>query len=345
MKFPDSLFANNLRACNSFKISNDGKQAENELQHILDIMNSSYTVDNPLIKHNLCVFRGGENALQVFPSLLDIIPEARLNLVTYHLKNEDIEEAYALIKDLEPMKPQEFILKGVVNALKGQLHDSREHLKRAQNYFQIVGASTSECDTIPGRQCMASCYFLLRQFDDVLIYLKSIQSFFLNEESFNWNYGISLAAAGKYKEAEDALVLVQHDKNRNDPCYINWLARCFIMNGKPTSAWDLYMKMESSTSSEAVALLQLIANDCYRVGAFYHSARAFDMLERIDNNVEYWEGKKGACVGVFQLVLAGKEQPDMLRDIFTMLKSTNSPQVDYIIRTMKKGCKEHKIPV
>ena len=41
-----------------------------------------------------------------------------------------------------------------------------------------VGSSASECDTIPGRQCMASCFFLLKQFEDVLIYLKSIKSYF-----------------------------------------------------------------------------------------------------------------------------------------------------------------------
>ena len=39
----------------------------------------------------------------------------------------------------------------------------------------MVGASPSECDTIPGRQCMASCFFILKQFDDVLVYLKSIR--------------------------------------------------------------------------------------------------------------------------------------------------------------------------
>lgn len=53
-------------------------------------------------------------------------------------------------------------------------------LKLAQQYFQLVGASASHCDTIPGRQCMAMCFFLLKQFDDVLIYLKSIKvCFFL----------------------------------------------------------------------------------------------------------------------------------------------------------------------
>jgi intraflagellar transport protein 56 len=37
------------------------------------------------------------------------------------------------------------------------------------------------------------------------------------------------------------------------------------MNKKPRLAWELYLKME--TSSEAFSLLQLIANDCYKVGA------------------------------------------------------------------------------
>ena len=33
---------------------------------------------------------------------------------------DDIAEAYALIKDVEPCTPQEYILKGVVNAALGQ---------------------------------------------------------------------------------------------------------------------------------------------------------------------------------------------------------------------------------
>ena len=60
----------------------------------------------------------------------------------------------------------------------------------AQQLFQLVGASASECDTIPGRQCMASCFFLLKQFEDVLVYLKSIKAYFANDDDFNWNYGI-----------------------------------------------------------------------------------------------------------------------------------------------------------
>ena len=31
--------------------------------------------------------------------------------------------------------------------------------------------------------------------------------------------------------------------------------------------------------------------------------QAFDMLERLDPNPEYWEGKRGAAVGLFQVIL------------------------------------------
>ena len=94
--------------------------------------------------------------------MLDVFPEARLNLVIYHLKNEEIQEAFNLVKDLEPSVPREYIIKGVVHAIFGQNTESREHLKVAQNLFQLVGSSAQECDTIPGRQCMASCFFLLK---------------------------------------------------------------------------------------------------------------------------------------------------------------------------------------
>lgn len=51
---------------------------------------------------------------------------------------------------------------------------------------------------------MASCFFLLQQFDDVMIYLKSIKSFFENDDDFNWNHGITCAAVGEFKEAEES---------------------------------------------------------------------------------------------------------------------------------------------
>jgi intraflagellar transport protein 56 len=38
---------------------------------------------------------------------MEFVPEARLNLVIYYLRNDEIQEAFDLVKDLEPTTPQE----------------------------------------------------------------------------------------------------------------------------------------------------------------------------------------------------------------------------------------------
>ncbi|KAK7871507.1 hypothetical protein R5R35_010223 [Gryllus longicercus] len=341
-QYPDSAIAINLKACNHFRLYN-GKAAEAEFKSLMDQSSSSFSFGHDLIRHNLVVFRAGEGALQVLPPLVDVIPEARLNLVIFYLKQDDIREAYQLIKDLEPAVPQEYILKGVVNASLGQENRSREHVKIAQQYFQLVGSSASECDTIPGRQCMASCFFLLRQFEDVLLYLNSIKSYFFNDDCFNFNYAQAKCATGSYKEAEETFQLIQNEKIKNDYVYISLLARCYIMNKKAVQAWELYLKME--TSSESFSLLQLIANDCYKMGQFWFAAKAFDMLERLDPNPEYWEGKRGACVGVFQHIVAGQEPKDRLKDVIQLLRNTANSQVEQIIRIMKRWAKDNRINI
>ncbi len=59
---------------------------------------------------------------------------------------------------------------------------------------------------------MASCFFILKQFDDVLVYLKSIRPYFLNDDDFNWNYGLATGSAMDFKEAEEGLLNVQNEK-------------------------------------------------------------------------------------------------------------------------------------
>ncbi|GMI52571.1 hypothetical protein TeGR_g164 [Tetraparma gracilis] len=337
---PDSAVAINLKACNHFRLYN-GKAAEAELKVLKEHGHVLQT--NDLIRHNMVVFSNGDQALQVLPSLVEFIPEARLNLVIYYLRNNGVEEASQLLADLSPSTPQEYILQGVVNAEMGQKMGMKDNLKSAQKFFQLVGASASECDTIPGRQCMASCFFLLKQFEDVNIYLNSVKQYMYNDDDFNWNHGLSLAATGNFKRAEEALLLVQNEQYKAEYCYISWLARCYIMNSNPRNAWELYLKMD--TSNESFNLLQLIANDCYRMGAFLYSAKAFDVLERLDPDPEYWEGKRGAFAGVFQAVVAGKAPKEDLRDVLAMVRHGGNPQVEYMTRVVRKWAKDANVKI
>lgn len=122
----------------------------------------------------------------------------------------------------------------------------------------------------------------------------------------------------------------------------------------------MYLKLE--TSGESFALLQLIANDCYKVrleggrllwlnspssslqmGQFFHAAKAFDVLERLDPNPEYWEGKRGACVGVLQLVVAGHEPRESLREVVAILRSTSQPQAELIIMAIRKWARDNRM--
>ena len=82
-----------------------------------------------------------------------------------------------------------------------------------------------------------------------------------------------------------------------------------------------------------------------QMGQFYYSCKAFDVLERLDPNPEFWKGKRGACVGVFQQIIAGQEPKDGLQEIVQLLQNTADPSVEYIIRTMRKWAKENRVPL
>jgi intraflagellar transport protein 56 len=340
-KNPDSVMAANLKACNHYRLY-DGKAAEAELKHILDVLaSSSQNAEDDLLQHNLVVFRGGENSQTVLPPLIDAIPEARLNLAVCHLRNNEFTEAHELMKDIKPSTVQQYILKAATSAAVGQANGSAEHLQTAHQLFQLVGSSKSECDTIPGRQSMASCYILCKQWDDVLVYLDSIAPYSQADPTFWYNLGLAQASVGKYAEAEQALLNVQDERLRDEYVYVSWLTRCLIKGGKAEEAWEMY---QNWSSQDSVNLLILIANECYQVGSFYYAAKAFDVLERLDPQPIYWDGKRGACCGVFKLVTEQQAPPELLVDIINMLRANaTSPQADYIMRTMIKWAEDNHL--
>lgn len=200
-----------------------------------------------------------------------------------------------------------------------------------------MGGSATECDTIPGRQAMASAFFLYGQFEEVLVYLNSIRSYFVNDDTFNFNYAQAKAATGYYKEAQELLTQITDPSIRGEHTWSMVLARSHIYSGHAEQAWNLFTSKD--TTPEAFALLQLIANDCYRVGEFWIAAKAFDMLEKLDPNPEYWEGKRGACAGAMQAIVAQRESgaPSQgISEIISILRDSSNAQAESMIRTLRR---------
>ena len=81
------------------------------------------------------------------------------------------------------------------------------------------------------------------------------------------------------------------------------------------------------------------------MGQFFYAAKAFDVLERLDPSPEFWEGKRGACVGVFQLVVAGQEPKESLREIVAILRNTAQPQAELIVLAIRKWARDSRISV
>lgn len=200
---PDSTIAGNLKAASIFRLY-DGNAA----LEVLDAHCDAKTIDEQdLIKHNVVVFNNGQKALQILPKLVDTVPEAKLNLAIHYLKHGEIEAAAELLSDTDADSPQSHLVLGILNTELGQLHGDANALAKAKHHFQSMGQSSTDCDTIPGRQCMASYHLLMNEFEDANLYLESIKSYLEENDDkdisscFNWNYGMSLAASGEYKEA------------------------------------------------------------------------------------------------------------------------------------------------
>ncbi|XP_026317759.1 intraflagellar transport protein 56 [Hyposmocoma kahamanoa] len=338
---PTSTVASNLKACNLFRLYN-GKAAENELKQI---SSEQHTFGQDLVKHNLVVFRNGEGALKTLPELIDVVPEARLNLAGYRLRTREPLEARALLEPLQATSPLHYILRGVVAVSLYNESGDDEQIKLAQQSYHLVGNSASECDTIPGRQCMASFYFLAGQFEEVLVYLNSIKSFFVNDDTFNFNYAQAKVATGFYREAEETLLTMQDENMRSSFTFLACLCRCHVMNKDAHLAWEICIK--SAGTPDSFALLQLVANDSYRMGQFLVAAKAFHMLDRLDGGPEMWEGLRGAVCGCAQMAAAGRPNASAdLREALDLLKGHRAhPRADQIVRPITRWAQQSRISI
>lgn len=150
---------------------------------------------------------------------------------------------------------------------------------------------------------MASCFMLMKQHEDVLVYLNSIkvssarersrerlgksalrrdahrfptqlfslqqppslfsQSYFYNDDTFNYNYGQALAATANWKDAEEALLLIQSEQLKNDYTYLSWLSRCCTSLTKYLKLGDCHYSPSVSCLSQTLNSHPSISATCF----------------------------------------------------------------------------------
>lgn len=311
---------------------------EEELKELSSV---NFLPDRDVIRHNLVVFSNGDKSLETLPDLLDIIPEASLNFATYHLIHSNFEEAYNLLKNLKPKYAHEYVVKSAVAASWGQLIGDDDILSEALAYFEFVGESPTEKDTIPGRQCMASLLILKRQYSDAIVYLRSIETYLANDDDFNWNYGMSLAAIEDYKAAEGVLLRIKNEYYRGNLNYNLWLGRCYIKNDKGPSAWQLFSNIEKS---DRITFLKVVADESFQAGNYPIALKAFRTLQENNRDSKTGLGLKSSCIGIFYSALTAtsktkrlpsETQKDLI-EALDILKKYDLDKSGSIVTTVKQ---------
>ena len=92
------------------------------------------------------------------------------------------------------------------------------------------------------------------------------------------------------------------------------------MTNNADEAWECYLQTEDEHISSEI--LQLIGNDCYKLGGdmFLFSARAFHELLKMDSYQDYIDGLLGSSVGALKNHLIGETETDSLVEVVNMLE-------------------------
>lgn len=135
-----------------------------------------------------------------------------------------------MMKSVDPKEPSEYMVKAATYVMQGVQQKNNEYLTIGKELLQVFGSSPSECDTIPGRQAMASCFFLDEQYGDCLFYFNSITAYFWNDDFFNYNYGQCLVQTGNYKKGEEVFLRIQNKNLQQKYQYVYGLAVCYLKN-------------------------------------------------------------------------------------------------------------------
>eukprot|EP00768_Dysnectes_brevis_P005483 gnl/Dysnectes_brevis/3980_a5188_459.p1 GENE.gnl/Dysnectes_brevis/3980_a5188_459~~gnl/Dysnectes_brevis/3980_a5188_459.p1 ORF type:complete len:550 (-),score=206.29 gnl/Dysnectes_brevis/3980_a5188_459:42-1646(-) len=279
----ESITSLNLLSCVHYQMGHPEKALE-AIAHLEDYPELAKL---PLVKHNKCVFEQLSAGSHVLPTLLGVIPEARINLVKLELDRGNHAEAWKLLSNFEPAVSLEYVVKAATAAHHGQDSGDLTVLRYAQAAFSTVGKSEADKDTILGRRSMASSFFLLGEFADACLYLESVSELLQESGSvdpqFCLNFGTALAASGRFQEALDQFLLCVDSPHFGSE-HRAWLVRCLVRLGRATEAFEVYLKSDSG-EEEPSGLLTLIAHECFGAGEWRLCAKASDILIKLGGPV------------------------------------------------------------
>ncbi|EAY07626.1 TPR Domain containing protein [Trichomonas vaginalis G3] len=316
----DSAVGLNLKSCDYFKLFPDPSVAESQILQIKKFGSASYTFVDELIQHNLCVFSAGVDGYKVFPKLIGVVPEAKNNLATLYIKDNNADEAYQLLEDFKPSDVNDFILKGTVLLEYGQNKSDVNLIEEANQIFSIISEMEDIKDTVISRCAMATTTFINGDFYKTLKIMETFKHVLGVCEEFIYDEGMANAVLENWKDAEECFAKLENSAYKSDPSYMLWYAKTLLKNKKYEQAWQQYLN--ATQTETATSLLQIIASECYLNGEYVYAMRAYDTLNKVDfNNAEYAQGLAASAAGAFKRFLNHQETPDVVTEILGVLGS------------------------
>ena len=314
----DSAVALNLKSCDYFRLFSP-EVAESQILQIKKFGSSSFTFVDGLIKHNLCVFKNGEDGLKIFPPLVGVIPEALLNLAVIHLKESNAEEAFKLLSDFQPIDVNDFILKGTSYLEYGQITQDPTLIQEANQIFTTVYQTDDIKDTVIGRCALTTTTFIEGNYEKTIKIMETYEHVMGITDEFQYNKGMSYASLGRWPEARVCFESVQNQAYKNEPSFLTWLSRCYIKTKSPEKAWCLYL--DATNTEAANDVLQIIAADCYEDGFYLFAMRSYDILSKFEMDETMIDGMIASAIGAFKNIIDGVDPPDNVQEILAALNS------------------------
>ncbi|CBZ53143.1 conserved hypothetical protein [Neospora caninum Liverpool] len=337
-----SLVASNLFACCLYE--EDADASALKIYHLLGEEagreETFFIQHNDILRHNACVFENGARGLQVWGPLINILPEARLNLTLLHIRNGDYSSAFDLMRDYEPTTTTDFTIRALAFMLFGQTQDSEKHLSEAEKMFRTVGSADLEVESLPGMQSMFYYYFLRGDYDAALDYASRLEPYFSSEPSYQWNKALALGQEGRYEEAKELLLRIDDEeyvwqlRYVKDPLFLRWLCRVYVATGDCAHA--LHLCLQQSDSSQFHTLLKEVADDCYAIGDFYFALKAFSLLDTADGNPLLWPALRGSAAGFLLKLSAGDEDITRLQEVVSLVRECSAPKVAKIAVALRE---------